>query len=457
MSVSEERDRLLGEAPIGKLLMQFSLPAIVGMLVMSLYNIVDRIFLGQVSSQAIAAVYVSFPIALIIMAISMGIAVGGSALASIRLGEKNRDEAERILGNVFLLLMLAGLVLMIGMEVFLLPLLRLFGSSETLLHDAAAYQSIILLALPLQMISFGLNNFIRAEGSPRTAMSTMLIGAVSNGILDFVFIILLGYGVRGAAIATAISQSISAVWVLSYFFSKRSMLKIRRVQMKPDVSLIKKFLILGIPSMGMQLAAALVMTIFNHQLKMNGGDLAVAAMGIIQSISMLALMPVFGINQGVQPIIGYNYGARHFQRVRQALKLGIIGATIWMTVSFAVLYIFPDQILYVFASDPKAYAQLYPVAYSGMRIYFITLPIIAYPIVGGIYFQATGQAKMAIFLSLSRQLIILIPTLLILSHFWGLNGIWASYPVSDIISTAMAAYFLHHALWSRNDFTCKRY
>lgn len=452
MSVSAERDRMLGEEPIGKLLLKFSLPAILGMLVMSLYNIVDRIFLGQVSSQAIAAVYVSFPIALIILAFSMWIAIGGSALASIRLGERRKTEAERIMTIVGVMLLFTGIVLALLMIFFLPELLRLFGSSETLLDDAAAYQRIVLLALPFQMVGFGLNNFIRAEGAPRTAMFTMVIGALLNCVLDYILIIRLGYGIQGAAIATAFSQSVSAIWVLAYFFSPRSMLKLRRHYLSFDPALIKQILILGVPAMGMQLAAALVMTLFNHELKFWGGDLAVAAMGIIQSISTLALMPVFGINQGVQPIIGYNYGARHFQRVRQALKLGIIAGVIWMTIGFLLILGFPDEILRIFASDPKAYAQLYPMAHEGLRIYFITLPMIAYPIVGSTFFQATGQAKIAIFLSLSRQLIILIPTLYILSHLWGMTGIWAAYPVSDVISIVITAYFLHRDLWSRTDF-----
>ncbi len=451
MTVQEERSRLLGEEPIPRLLLKFSMPAIVGMLVTALYNIVDRIFLGQVSNEAIAAVYVTFPIALIIMAVDMGIGIGGASLASIRLGQKRHSEAERILGNAFTMLVVFSLLTAVLMFIYLVPLLRLFGCSETLLPLAVDYQRIIIYGIPVQMLGFGLNNFIRSEGSPRTAMVTMLIGAVLNTIFDYFFIIRWGWGVEGAAWATILSQGVSFVWVMWYFLSSRSMLSLRVGGLIPDGYVMRQILALGLPSFGMQLAASLVMTVFNHELKFWGGDLAVAAMGVVQSVSTLCFLPVFGINQGVQPIIGFNYGARAYQRVKDALRIGILAGTVYLVLTFAIIELFPDAILRVFVSDPAAYASIHPMAHEGLRLYFITLPILAYPIIGSIYFQATGKPAIAIFLSLSRQLLILIPLLYGMARLWGMTGIWLAYPASDIISTVIVAFFLVRAMRELNE------
>lgn len=446
MSVNESRHRMLGEAPVGRLLLKFSFPAIVGMMVMALYNIVDRIFLGMVSADAIASVYVTFPIALLIMAIDMGIGIGGASLASIRLGEGRRSEANRILCHAFWLLLLFSLVTAVGMWLALEPMLRLFGASETLLPMAAAYQKIIILGCPLQILGFGLNNFIRSDGNPTAAMATMLIGAVVNTVLDYLFIIRLGWGVEGAALATIIGQGLSFLWVMSYFFSGRSLLRLYVRGISFDIALVKQILMLGIPSFGMQLAASLVMTIFNHELNFWGGDTAVAAMGVVQSLSTLCFLPIFGINQGTQPILGYNFGAKKFRRVKETLRTGILSGTVYMCLFFAVVMIFPDELIRLFVSEPEAYARLHDVVFEGLRLYFITLPILAYPIIGGVFFQATGKALIATFLSLNRQLIILIPSVHILANIWGMTGIWMAYPVSDVLSTIVTAFFLVRAL-----------
>lgn len=451
MTLQEERSRLLGEEPIPRLLLTFSMPAIVGMMVTALYNIVDRIFLGQVSNEAIAAVYVTFPIALIIMAVDMGIGIGGASLASIRLGQKRHSEAERILGNAFSMLALFSVLTAVLMSLYLLPLLRLFGSSETLLPLAESYLRIIIYGIPVQMLGFGLNNFIRSEGSPRTAMVTMLIGALLNTILDYIFIIRWDWGVEGAAWATILSQGVSFIWVMWYFLSSRSMLSLRVGALIPDPYVMRQIFVLGLPPFGMQLAASLVMTVFNHELKFWGGDLAVAAMGVVQSVSTLCFLPVFGINQGVQPIIGFNYGAGSYQRVKDALRIAIFAGTVYLLLTFAIIELFPDAILRVFVSDPAAYLAIYPMAHDGLRMYFITLPILAYPIIGSIYFQATGKAAIAIFLSLSRQLLILIPLLYAMAKLWGMTGIWLAYPASDVISTLIVAVFLVRAMRELNE------
>lgn len=448
--MSEQLDRadLLGVEPIGKLLWKFSVPAIIGMVVNALYNIVDRIFLGQISNDAIAAVYVTFPVVLIMMAMDMLFGIGGTALTSIRLGQKRRAEAEHILSNVAFMLFAVSLVTGSLMYLFLDPMLKAFGASDQLLPMARAYQTIMIIGLPWQMMGFGLNSFIRGEGNPLAAMMSMLIGAISNIILDYIFIIRFGWGVEGAALATIIGQGFSWIWVMSYFLRKNSpaILKIRRHLLFPRWSILKDVMALGMPFFGMQVATAGVMVVFNHELYYWGGDLAVATMGIFQSVITICLFPIFGINQGVQPILGYNYGAELYARVKKALRMAIAAGTVFLVIITALIYIFPDQILHIFVSNPVEYEKIYDMAHLGFRIFYSSVPILAYPIIGAIYFQATGRAKLATFLSMARQLFILVPVLLILAHFFGLFGIWIAYPVSDVLSTIITAYFLEREL-----------
>jgi len=291
----------LGEGSLGTLLLKFSIPAIVGMTVSALYNIVDRIFVGRgVGSLAIAGITIGFPIMLIVMAFSMLVGMGATSLISIRLGEKKKEEAELIAGNALLLLIILSLSLSIPGLLFLTPLLKLFGASNEVLPYAGDYLRIILLGTVLFGISFGMNNFIRAEGNPHTAMYTMLIGAVANIVLDYYFIFILGLGIKGAALATVIAQGISALWVLYYFFFGRSVLKIQWKNLKLEPLVIRSIFTIGFPPFAMQLVDSVKQVILLKSLGIYGGDLAIAAMGILFSISTILVMPVIGISQGAQ-------------------------------------------------------------------------------------------------------------------------------------------------------------
>ncbi|MCJ7690791.1 MAG: MATE family efflux transporter [Clostridiaceae bacterium] len=437
-----DRSKQLGEEKIGKLLMKFSIPAIVGMVVNALYNVVDRIFIGHiegVGELALSGVAVTFPIALIVMAFAMLIGIGTAALISINLGEQKKEEAEHILGNAFTLIMIISFIVTILGLIFLEPILLKIGAGKETLPYAKGYIRIVLIGSVFQSIGFGLNNTIRSEGNPRVAMVTMLIGGILNTILDPIFIFVFGMGTEGAAIATVISQAANTIWVLSYFLGGNSVLKIRYRNLKLDPKVVKSIFAIGMSPFSMQLGASIVTIVSNRSLVRYGGDLALGAMGVIMSISMMVLMPTFGIIQGSQPIIGYNYGAKKYHRVKHALKLAIIATTIVTTTGFAIIQLFPKQLISLFNKDP----ELVAIGIHGIRIYLFMLPIIGFQIVSSNYFQAIGKAKISIFLSLSRQVIILIPLLFILPRFFSLNGVWASAPTSDVISSILTAIFLY--------------
>lgn len=435
-----DRSKQLGEEKIGKLLLKFSIPAIVGMIVNALYNIVDRIFVGQgVDSLAISGITITFPITTVIMAFGMLVGIGSAALVSIRLGQKRRDEAEKIVGNALILLIIISLFLMIFGLIFERKILRSFGAGDAVIKYAQDYITIILLGVMFQSVGFGMNNLIRADANPKTSMFTMLIGAITNTILDPVFIFIFHMGIKGAAIATIISQALSAVWVLSYFFSKRSMLKIHRKNLKLNKNIILSIFSIGMSPFSMQLAASVVTIILNRSLVKYGGDIAIAAMGVINSVSMLILMPIFGINQGAQPIIGYNYGAQKYDRVKRTLKLAILAATTICTIGFIMVQLFPVAIISIFNRTDR---QLIKIGSNGLRIYLSMLPIIGFQIVSSNYFQAVGKPKHSMFLSLSRQVIILIPLLFILPSIFKLKGVWLAGPAADFLSSLITAAFL---------------
>lgn len=430
----------LGEVKVSKLLIKFSVPAIIGMLVNAIYNLVDRIYIGNgVGSLGIGATTVGFPVMLIGMAFSMLIGFGANSIISIRLGEQKRDEAEKILGNAFVLFIGVSIgITILGLS-FLEPMLRFFGASEAIMPYAKDYMSIILAGNIFQSLSFGMNNFIRAEGNPKIAMKTMLIGAGINIVLDPVFIFAFGWGMKGAAFATILSQAVSMVWVLHYFFGGKSLLKIHRRNMRLEMKTIRLIATLGFAPFAMQLASSLQNMVLNQSLLEYGGDVAISGMGVTISIITLILMPMFGINQGVQPIIGYNYGARKYDRVKEALKLGIMAAVTIATVGFVATRLFPEQLVSIFN---RSDAELIAIGKMQMKISLSMLPLIGFQVVGSNYFQAVGKPKHASFLSLSRQFFFLIPALLIIPRFFGLKGVYASMPLADLLASVVTAVFL---------------
>lgn len=435
-----DRSKQMGEEKIGKLLFKFSIPAIIGMLVNALYNIVDRIFVGNgVGALALSGISISFPIPLVIMAFGMLVGLGATSLISIKLGEKKREEAERIVGNSFVLLLGIALVIMLLSYLFLDGLLVKFGASAQVLPYARDYIKVLLLGTVFQNVGFGMNNFIRAEGNPKTAMQTMVLGAVLNTILNPIFIFGFHLGIIGSALATVLAQAVVAIWVFSYFLGSRAMLRLRIRHLKLDFPVVKGILSIGMSPFAMQLVASLITVMFNQSLGFYSGDLAIAAMGIINSIVMLIFMPVFGLNQGAQPIIGYNYGARHYDRVKTTLKLNVFWAMVIMVAGFLLTQIFPVPLMALFS---RGDTELIGLGSEGLRLYLMMLPIIGFQVAAVNYFQATGQPRKSLFLSMSRQLIFLAPFILILPHFWGLAGIWLAGPASDLASSLLTAVWL---------------
>lgn len=447
MDTHDERAKKLGGDPIGKLLLSFSIPAIIGMLVNALYNVVDRIFIGRgVGGSAIGGLYVGMPISLILMAFAMLIGIGGNTLVSIRLGQNRKEEADRIAGNAVILLGIISMVIAILGLIFLEPLLKLLGASESNLHYAMDYLRIILLGAPFQAIGFGMNNFIRGEGSPKIAMTTMLIGAILNTALDPIFIFIFDMGVKGAALATIISQAVSAIYVMKFFFGGNSILNIKKEYLKLKWPIFKEIVSIGFSPFSMQLAASLVTILLNTNLQKYGGDLATSSMGVINSVAMMILMPIFGINQGAQPIIGFNYGAKNYDRVKRTLKYAIFGAVSISTLGFLVTQIFPTKIIQVFINDPSDLDEILRIAVPGMKTYLMMFPIVGFQIVSSAFFQAIGKPKHSAFLSLSRQVIVLIPALIILPNIYGLRGIWMAGPIADTISSILTGLLLFHFL-----------
>ena len=424
----------LGEEKISKLLMEFSIPAIIGMVVNTLYNIVDRMYIGNIKDiggLALTGVGITMPIMTIIMAFGMLIGIGTSARISLKLGEHKREEAEKHLGNAFTLIIIDSVLITIIGLVFMHKILGLFGASADTEIYAREYMQIIFFGTIFNMLSFGLNHSIRSDGSPKVAMLSMLIGAGTNIILDPIFIFVFGMGVRGAAIATVISQVVSTIWILYYFTKGKSNLKIKREYLSLDKAIVLSIFSIGVSPFSMQIAQSIVQVLANNALKTYGGDLAIGAMTIINSVAMIFMMPIFGLNQGSQPIIGYNYGAEKYKRVKQAVKSATIVATIIVSIGWIITQAAPHLLISIFNRDE----QLVGIASTGMRIFLLMLPVVGAQVISSNYFQSIGKAKISMFLSLLRQVILLIPCLIILPKIFGLTGVWLAGAVSDGLSS----------------------
>jgi putative MATE family efflux protein len=430
----------LGEGRIGPLLARFALPSIIGMVVSALYNIVDRIFIGRgVGTLALAGVTVAFAFQLIQIAFSLLIGVGAAALISLSLGEGKKDKAEQVLGTGLTLNLAISIIMTIIGIAFLDPLLRLFGASEEVLPYAHSFTLVVLLGCPVAIISTGFNGFIRAEGNPKVAMVTQLIGPALNVILCPIFIFAMKMGVVGSALANVISQAVGSVWVLAYYFSGRSMLKLRVANLLPRLDISLAIVALGSATALSEFASSIMNGILNNQLERYGGDVAISAMGIVFAISNLVYLTLVGINMGMQPIIGYNIGARLYRRVRQVEKVAIIAATAVATFCFMIIQLFPSACVSLFAGSASDVRE---VGSYALRHYFILLPLIGFQVLGSGYFQAAGQPAKSLLLGLSRQFIILVPLLYILPLFWGLDGVWNAQPVADCASFLVTLLFL---------------
>lgn len=429
----------LGTENIGKLLMQYAVPAIIAMTASSLYNMVDSIFIGHgVGTMAISGLALTFPLMNLAAAFGSLVGVGASTLISVKLGQKDYATAQKVLGNVFVLNILLGVAFTVVVMAFLDPILYFFGGSENTVGYARDYMEIILLGNAITHLYLGLNAVLRSAGHPQKAMYATIATVVINTILDPLFIYGFGWGIRGAAIATILAQMISLSWQLKVFSNKDELLHFHRGIFRLKRKIVISSLAIGMSPFMMNVAACFIVILINQGLKRHGGDMAIGAFGIVNRLVFVVVMIVMGFNQGMQPIAGYNFGARLYQRVTKVLKITIGYATAVTTFGFLVGMLMPDLVVGIFTSDE----ELIALSARGLRITVMFFPIIGFQMVAANFFQSIGMAGKAIFLSLSRQLLILLPLLLILPTFYGVDGVWYSMPASDFLASLIAAVML---------------
>ncbi len=462
-----ERTRQLEERPIGRLLLEFSIPAILATIINASYTVINRFFVGQMFDDVgITAVTVSFPIMTIMMAAGMMIGIGSNTLVSIRLGEKNNEEAERVVGQaVFLFLLLAAGFIIFGL-VFLEPLLRFFGASDRVMPLAKEYLSITICGAFFHEISYGINGFLRSEGKPRIAMATILIAALLNIFFDWLFLCVFRMSIGGAALATILAQAFSSSWIIWHYTSGRTLLRWRLRNIRWNTALARQVFMLGLPPFIMQAIACLLQAIQNRQLGVygdlygkrigleSGGDLAISVMGLLFVIFMMVWLPLLGLNQGVQPIVGYNIGAKRFNRVANALKLAIAAELVFTVCCTAIIVGFPEFLIVPFANAESANrAELIRLGGHALRIVCSVLPLSGIVVIAAGYFQSNGNPKLAIALTLFRQVGFLVPLLIFLPWFFesmgdhnGLDGIWLAIMIADLSAFVLATFFLWREL-----------
>ena len=425
----------LGTKPVGRLLTQYALPAVIAMTASSLYNMVDSIFIGQgVGALAISGLAVTFPFMNLSAAFGAGVGIGSSSYLSVKLGQKDYSTAQRILGNNVTLNIIIGLVFSVVSLVFLDPILYFFGASEQTIPYAREYMIIILLGNIITHLYFGMNAVLRAASKPRQAMYTTIFTVVLNSLLDPLFIYTFDMGIRGAAVATILSQAVALVWQTRLFSDKNELLHLKRGIYRLDNKIVKNILGIGISPFAMNATACLVAIFVNQRLLEYGGDLAVGAYGIANRVAFIFVMINMGVNQGMQPIAGYNYGAQKYDRLMRVLTLAMIAGTCVTTSGFLVAEFMPHLCVRLFTND----AVLTELSVNGIRLMMAAMPIVGYQMVVTNFFQSIGKAKISIFLSLSRQLLFLVPLLGILPLFFGITGVWIAMPISDTFSAIFA-------------------
>ncbi|MBQ4021882.1 MAG: MATE family efflux transporter [Bacteroidales bacterium] len=425
----------LGTENVGKLLKQYAMPAIVAMAAASLYNMVDSIFIGQgVGPMAIAGLAVTFPLMNLSTAFGTLVGVGAVTLISMLLGQKNYYMANRVLGNVVMLNVGIGLLVTILGLAFLDPILYFFGASDATIPYAREYMVIILAGNVISHLYHGLNGVVRASGLPKKAMAATLLAVGLNTVLDPIFIFGLDMGIRGAAIATILAQIVSLLWILKMLSDKNHVVHFSREVFHFDFKIAERSLSIGMAPFLMNVASCFVVILINRQLQFHGGDMAIGAYGIVNRIVFLFIMLIMGFTQGMQPIAGYNYGAKLYPRVKKVLTLTIICATATTTLAFLVGELIPNAMVSLFTRD----AELKELSSHALRIIVAIFPIVGYQIVATSFFQSIGYARKAIFLSLSRQLLFLLPFLIVFPRLWGTDGVWWSMPASDIVAALIA-------------------
>ena len=429
----------LGTRPVGKLLLQYAMPAIVAMTAASLYNIVDSIFIGQgVGPLAISGLAITFPFMNLSTAFGAAVGVGASTFISMKLGQKDYETAESILGNTVTLNLIIGIAFSVVCLLFLGPILKFFGASEATLPYARDYMVIILVGNVFSHMYFGMNAVLRAAGKPRQAMYATIVTVVMNTMLDYVFIILFGWGIQGAAYATVLAQVMALIWQLRIFSNKQELLHFERGIYRLRSELVRNIIGVGISPFAMNVCACVVVIFINQQLVRYGSDLDVGAYGIANKVSFVFLMFVLGVNQGMQPIVGYNYGAQKIDRMIQVVKLSIIAATLIMTTGWLIAMFMPYYCARLFTKDPT----LIQLGMKAIRISMVLFPLIGSQMVITFFFQSIGKVRVSIFLSLSRQLIFLLPALAVFPLFRGVDGVWYAMPFADGFAASIAAVIM---------------
>ncbi len=425
----------LGTKPVGKLLVQYALPAMIAMTAASLYNIVDRVFIGQgVGALAISGLAITFPFMNLTAAFGAGVGVGASTAISVKLGQKDYKTAQHILGNTFTLNLIIGIGLSIICLLFLDPILRFFGASDQTLIYARDYMVIILLGNVVSHMYFGMNSLLRVASKPKQAMYATIFTVVMNVILDALFILVFKWGIQGAAIATILSQLMALMWQFKLFSNKNELLHFKHGIYRLKKKLVEHILAIGVSPFLMNVCACVVVIFMNNQLVRFGGDLSVGAYGIANGIAMVFVMFVMGVNQGMQPIAGYNYGAQKPDRLMRVLNLAIIAATGIMVAGWLIAMLLPYFCARMFTTDPT----LIQMSIKAIRVMMLCFPIIGFQMVVTNFFQCIGKVKISIFLSLSRQMLILLPLLFFLPMFWDIDGVWACMPISDFLAAVIA-------------------
>ena len=437
----------LGTASVPGLLLRYSLPAIAGMVAVSLYNIVDSIFIGRwVGPEALTALGVAFPLMNVAFAFGMLLGIGGAAICSIRMGSRDMDGARRVLGNVALLNVVTGAVFC-GVGVAALdPALELFGASGRTIGPARDFMRIFLLSLPIGYSLFNLTHLMRASGYPYKAMAALVLTVACNAVFAPIFIKVLGWGMMGAALATLCAQAVGLVWVLRHFCDASSSLHFTRGFWGLRWKTVRAVTSIGLAPCLMNLCACAVVGVINIALQRHGGDEAIGAFGVVNRVHFLFVMIVMGLAQGLQPVLGYNFGARRPRRVRAALRIGVLAGTAVTSAGCLAAEAFPGVIVGMFSEDPSLAGH----AVRGLRLCALAMPLVGAQIIISNFFQSIGRAGLSAFLALSRQCVYLIPCVLVAPRFWGVDGVWLALPISDVLAFAtcvLVFYWARRELW----------
>ncbi len=438
MATTRSRE-FLGTDKISSLLLRLSLPALIGMLSNALYNLVDAIFVGHgAGSLAIAGLSIAFPLQMIFGAFALMYGVGAASISSIMLGKGDHERASKAAGNGFSIAMITSLIIFAICFIFLDQILIALGASDNILPYARDYSKIVIFGIPFLSFSMVSNNLIRATGDAKASMKIMLVGTIVNIVLDPIFIFALDMGIKGAAYATIIGQIIGSIYALAYFLRGKYALKLHLESFKIEATMAKNTIVLGTATFVRQIGTSIIALLANNLLGIYSGDLAIAAYGLIIRLTTIFLLPTFGLNQGIQPIIGYNFGAGKIPRIRETLKLGLYFSLALGLIGELLTELFPTILLKMFTTDPT----LLSIAVPALRIYCSAMIFIGIQSLGATYYQAIGRGTPAVILGLLRQIILLIPLLLLLPPFMGITGIWVAFPLSDALSAIITGIFL---------------